>query len=822
MIDPTQVTLICPSNDLESATILKIAKDKNKIGLNDVRKSEQGWGGKLGLENENLKNLKKNVIVIELPDPIKEKQLRELGYNVLAIDHHWYDFEDRSKSKSSLEQFAVLFRYKLNDMEQLIAANDRGHLWEMVKCPNVTLDLIRKIRLQDLAAQGNTDEDLQICLHEYRRMSVVINGCKIVFTDRDKNAAIADIHQTPCKGEFKRFKENGADNHLPVKDLLLVKLNKSNDKKVERLSFYGNSRIVNGLKELNSNLDNEFRSWAGTRENSGFWGIEHKKDVDITEIADKAISYIAGTDIPALMFSTMLLYSFRIDNEKCIDLKPGGFKSPQKFAEQQALKTKTILQNKKEFKEFRYFHDPVRRILLNDDGDGEQDSIKYYGWPMPTDGSKTLGQFSVRYLDTKGKYRKLTYDITHLAIHQFYNNICFLAMQIETSIEAYREFNEKEKQWEEIPKWRKANIHKPAEPSIWYSLYSQLKLKKKTLISSDVLRFNLLSRYINWEFPEQQTEGKLPLSVRINLHDGISIEHTFKESDLETAIAPSVSNIIIELIEHQFLKKGCQHYKALDNRMYVYSFMALAGSPPTSKKEKDHHEAIFTRFMYVDLPGQGLVYNPVFFRPIMNEQVYRRWEQYGTLYGITRYSSITLKYGCGFTEKLVEDYESVYYQMLLLALFYRCTLLRFLAKLSRATMDLGKRKRSSFEKLRKDFALFTNVYWFKELTNQDQGIELFNIYQKAFQYDEMYKQLNEDIDRASDLESIHKQKSENRRNSFIAIAAFILTAAAFLMGFFSLGFDVEPFNLWKKSEVIFNQVFWMVIGPVHFLLFFCF
>ncbi len=56
MLAIKDVTLICPKNDLESHTILKLAKT---IGISDLRVSQQAWGARLENEPEDqFKNLK--------------------------------------------------------------------------------------------------------------------------------------------------------------------------------------------------------------------------------------------------------------------------------------------------------------------------------------------------------------------------------------------------------------------------------------------------------------------------------------------------------------------------------------------------------------------------------------------------------------------------------------------------------------------------------------------------------------------------------------------------------------------------------------------
>ena len=80
------VTLICPSNDLESETILRIARTTEMI---DVRPVSLGWGGRLSdLEPGFFENLRTHVWIVELPDINKENELHEKGHDVGIIDHH--------------------------------------------------------------------------------------------------------------------------------------------------------------------------------------------------------------------------------------------------------------------------------------------------------------------------------------------------------------------------------------------------------------------------------------------------------------------------------------------------------------------------------------------------------------------------------------------------------------------------------------------------------------------------------------------------------------------------------------------------------------
>lgn len=134
--------LVCPRNDEESLTILQIAE---ALGLSVVE-SAQPHGAKLDREPDLIGCLQetnpdaRTLVIVELPGERTEKELQDLGYEIVIIDHHTYDDLDRMKPQSSLEQFLAV--YDVDDMllralgfdpemVAAVAAIDRGFLWEL-------------------------------------------------------------------------------------------------------------------------------------------------------------------------------------------------------------------------------------------------------------------------------------------------------------------------------------------------------------------------------------------------------------------------------------------------------------------------------------------------------------------------------------------------------------------------------------------------------------------------------------------------------------------------------------------------------------------
>lgn len=123
------VSLVISRNDLEAAEIYRLAEEQGFHCL-DV---ELPWGARLTRENANFDFgvLQDTVVLVELPSPEVEEWLRIERRTVQIIDHHLYvDFQgqrlDRRRPKSSLEQFADLYGFGLDEEQRLIAANDRG------------------------------------------------------------------------------------------------------------------------------------------------------------------------------------------------------------------------------------------------------------------------------------------------------------------------------------------------------------------------------------------------------------------------------------------------------------------------------------------------------------------------------------------------------------------------------------------------------------------------------------------------------------------------------------------------------------------------
>lgn len=160
--------VLTPVNDPEALTIKRLLEAFNIAHIT----SNQPHGAKLELEDNLVNRIKsanpgtQNVVIVEIPGPKIERQLEELGYQIHIIDHHRYEDLDRSKDKSSLEQFLEYFEITDNDLTQKgfdpaliksVGYIDHGFVWRM------------KEQITDLAKQKEI-------LDHYRNLIIDLEG----------------------------------------------------------------------------------------------------------------------------------------------------------------------------------------------------------------------------------------------------------------------------------------------------------------------------------------------------------------------------------------------------------------------------------------------------------------------------------------------------------------------------------------------------------------------------------------------------------------------------------------------------------------------
>jgi hypothetical protein len=509
---------------------------------------------------------------------------------------------------------------------------------------------------------------------------------------------------------------------------------------------------------------------------------------------------------PIKKFTSFFLYPFYSDNA----IKPTGKWSQPPFEIPETmdkLKNKWGLQ--KNYAEYIYFHDFVRAFLFpkapkldegNQDKNIEENIVQFYRHQL------TDAIVSIESLEGK----EISAILAGIYLYRFPNKIWILV--IETS-------NTKDD--EEGDEVKNENTND--------SLISR---------GDQLLLFNNMFRRVYPSFFEkdnplaQMKTNEFPKKVSI-VSDDFSFSETYSLDTVYLKPIPSSQGAdgerhypvfkspITALLGSFFnLNEEKKMYPILDDRMLVHSYVAFQ-SDVKDMVTLDQDDIFFSHFMYIDNPDFGYRYNKSFILNLMQKHEYTRWTHWRTRMGFTRYSSMFMFFDhIGYVYR---PFISMYFQMFLLITYYRASLIRFSNEIAEIAKDFQTENKDIPKKLKTDlrdlhtrFMKFMNVHWFTEVSNQDQGIELFQKMRDAFEIEPMYDQVKDEIERADELvELIHQQKIERFQDSAGKIG---LTFAflAVITGFLGMNFtEVEYLrnNFWNDFNV-FKAISVTVVGPM--------
>lgn len=151
----------------------------------------------------------------------------------------------------------------------------------------------------------------------------------------------------------------------------------------------------------------------------------------------------------------------------------------------------------------------------------------------------------------------------------------------------------------------------------------------------------------------------------------------------------------------------------------------------------------------------------------LNEVVYKRWINDGTMYGITQHSFVCI----GKSETFVGcNFLTIYRDMARLAIIQRASIIALAKEATGISNALNKRKGISshdaekIQELHKKYVACQNQILLFEVTTQQQGIELYQRFQKELFINEQREKLEKQL---SNLYEIANMQSDRRLNDYV-------------------------------------------------------
>jgi hypothetical protein len=270
-----------------------------------------------------------------------------------------------------------------------------------------------------------------------------------------------------------------------------------------------------------------------------------------------------------------------------------------------------------------------------------------------------------------------------------------------------------------------------------------------------------------------------------------------------------------------------------DNRTFVWSCAVVKdgtnalermNGPEIADDEIPTNLGGWIKFLNVDQPGKVDWINNAtpFEKEWGKERYYDRWLHYDTLYGFNYHAGVMLTAPCD-EPPIVRHFHDQYLDMTLLLLYLRITLFRFSRELTCLSAGMRKSRnglfgylyikannfvnwisnqihrhfgfpkgfkpivnwKKDFQKLRKEFAIFTNLYQFPLISNQQQAIEMYELIRKRMDVEELFKEVEKEIKSSHEYFQFEEESKLNRFMfwlTIIGIPIAIIGTGATILG----------------------------------------
>ncbi|MDQ2178586.1 CorA family divalent cation transporter [Marinifilum sp. D714] len=203
-------------------------------------------------------------------------------------------------------------------------------------------------------------------------------------------------------------------------------------------------------------------------------------------------------------------------------------------------------------------------------------------------------------------------------------------------------------------------------------------------------------------------------------------------------------------------------------------------------------------YKYIFIDGKSLTCaNKNMLRRENMKHTYERFTEDGTLWGVSRYSLVGLTNTEYFGREIISTHATtIYYQMVVLCLMQRASVLKYSNEVARISRNI-KEKHPEIEEINESYLKFINKMYFREITAQDQGIELYDMLQENMRIEREIADLKREIDEIYQFASLANDKiqqeidrDQNELITKITIIGVLFLPPSLLAGI--LGINIMP------------------------------
>lgn len=275
-----------------------------------------------------------------------------------------------------------------------------------------------------------------------------------------------------------------------------------------------------------------------------------------------------------------------------------------------------------------------------------------------------------------------------------------------------------------------------------------------------------------------------------------------------------ITNLIADLQEDLIVSP------VVDDRMFVNCWYQSAelGRKIAQKGlwENFIYSSQWYRFLFIDKGNDtASCQNEKLSRQLIDDTTYLRWQSFGSVFGATKYSFVLVTEKSWYNEHILSvNMRTIYSRMVELVIIQRATMLKFseevthLSVIKSQNAQLLSRRISS---LYKEYIRFINKMFFRDITAQDQGDDLYRLLTSQFQSEERIKELDKEINELNEYVTLLMDESRNKHAQWMSILASIFLPATIISGIFGMNsfnsdFCVRDFSIQVLISVLITLI----------------
>jgi hypothetical protein len=168
---------------------------------------------------------------------------------------------------------------------------------------------------------------------------------------------------------------------------------------------------------------------------------------------------------------------------------------------------------------------------------------------------------------------------------------------------------------------------------------------------------------------------------------------------------------------------------------------------------------------------------------LLEQHSYTRWIDNGQIFGMSRYSFVMLVKNS--QSWSLSHFQSMYFQIVVLCLAQRASVLRFSEEATKIQLDY---QTDAIVPIYHKYIEFINKIYFREVTAQEQGIELYDQLQSIMRLDRQIQGLDMEFQELHNFLSMQEETNRNEKLDRITYWGLPIAVASLVLSFFGLNY----------------------------------